>query len=373
MSRSVNVAIVGAGLVGSAFINQLMAIHPAVTYNVIVIARSTKALISKSYEPLELSNWTKDLASASAASALSPGDLAAYLEKSPAPVILVDNTSNEALARAYPMLLAQGVSIATPNKKAFSSEFGLWTAINMSSANVASKPTKGGLVYHEATVGAGLPVISTLKDLVATGDEVVKIEGIVSGTLSYIFNVFSTPSSSSAPVKFSDVVLKAKELGYTEPDPREDLNGLDVARKLTILARLSGVPVQSPTSFPVESLIPRPLEEIESVEEFLSKLPNYDDKIEARRKEAAESDKVLRFVGKLDVSAPQGSQVKVGIESYSNSHPFASLKGSDNVIAIYTKRYGDNPLIIQGAGAGAQVTAMGVLGDVLKIGERITK
>ncbi|KAK9478463.1 homoserine dehydrogenase-domain-containing protein [Lipomyces japonicus] len=370
MTKAVNIAIVGAGLVGSAFINQLSAIRSStIKYNVIVIARSSKALISKSYSPLPLSSWSSDLAAANNATALNPGDLAAYLEKSPLPVILVDNTSSEALSKVYPLFLQQGVSIATPNKKAFSSELGLWNAIFKAAANLTANP-KAGFVYHEASVGAGLPVISTLKDLIATGDEIVKIEGIVSGTLSYIFNEYSTISNST-PVKFSDVVLKAKELGYTEPDPREDLNGLDVARKLTILARLSGLEVQSATSFPVESLIPRPLEEVEQVSEFLAKLPEFDNETEKTRLAAENEGKVLRFVGKIDAGAPNGQKVKVGIEKYDASHPFASLKGSDNVIAFYTKRYGNNPLIVQGAGAGAEVTAMGVLADVIKIAERV--
>ncbi|KAK9457271.1 homoserine dehydrogenase-domain-containing protein [Dipodascopsis uninucleata] len=372
MMKAVNIAIIGAGLVGSSFINQLRALRSSsITYNVILIARSSKAILSKTYSPLPLQDWVSDLASESASSALSPGDLAAYLEKSPLPVILVDNTSSEALSKVYPVFLSQGISIATPNKKAFSSEFGLWSTIFKAAANLTGSP-KAGFVYHEATVGAGLPVISTLKDLVATGDEIVKIEGIVSGTLSYIFNEFSTASTNSEPVKFSDVVLRAKELGYTEPDPREDLNGLDVARKLTILARLAGLEIASATAFSVQSLIPKPLEQVESVSEFMEKLPKYDDVSEKLRATAASENKVLRFVGKIDLTA-SFDKVKVGIEKYDFSHPFASMKGSDNIIAFYTKRYGANPLIIQGAGAGAEVTAMGVLGDVIKISERISK
>ncbi|KAK9468561.1 homoserine dehydrogenase-domain-containing protein [Lipomyces arxii] len=359
MSRSVNVAIIGAGLVGSAFISQLQTLRSSVTYNVILIARSSTALVSKNYSPLSLSSWGSDLA-ASHASAFSPGDLAAFLEKSPLPVILVDNTSSESLATSYPALLDHGISIATPNKKAFSSDLGLWNAL-------FTVGEKRGLVYHEATVGAGLPIISTLKDLIATGDEIVKIEGIVSGTLSYIFNEYSTLEDNDK--KFSDVVLKAKELGYTEPDPREDLNGLDVARKLTILARLAGLQVKNATSFPVQSLIPRALESVESVSEFLDKLPHYDSETAALKASAKDEGKVLRFVGKIDLNAD--TKVKVGIEKYDSSHPFASLKGSDNVIAFYTKRYGTNPLVIQGAGAGAEVTAMGVLADVLKIADKV--
>lgn len=326
----------------------------------VLIARSSKTLVSKDYSPISLDKWESDV-NASSEGAWSASDIAAFLEKSPKPAVLVDNTSNEDLAQSYPLFLSKSISVATPNKKAFSSDVGLWNKI------FESSKTGGGLVYHEATVGAGLPVIGTLNDLVNTGDKVVKVEGIVSGTLSYIFNEFSTIEGSS--VKFSDVVVKAKELGYTEPDPREDLNGLDVARKVTILSRLSGYNVESPTSFPVESLIPKPLESVQSVDEFLKKLPDYDDELDKLRKEAAAEKKVLRYVGQVDLSGSNKS-VKVGIEKYDASHPFASLKGSDNVISFQTERY-SNPLVIQGAGAGAEVTAAGVLADFLKIAQRL--
>jgi len=142
------------------------------------------------------------------------------------------------------------------------------------------------------------------------------------------------------------------------------LNGLDVARKLTILARLAGLPVESPTSFPVQSLIPKELESAKSGDEFLEKLPQFDSQMKALKKEAAAQGKVVRFVGSIDVSK---KEVKVGLENFDTSHPIAALKGSDNIISFYTKRYGRNPLIIQGAGAGGDVTAMGVTGDLIKV------
>ncbi|ANB12288.1 homoserine dehydrogenase [Sugiyamaella lignohabitans] len=355
----VNVAIIGTGLVGSAFVRQLQAVQkksPGV-FNVILVARSKATYVSKDYSPLSLDSY-----STGSSDLLNIEQIAAYLEKSPKPVILVDNTSNEDWANSYPLFLSKSISVATPNKKAFSSSLDLWKKVFG-----ASNGPKGGLVYHEATVGAGLPVLGPLNDLVATGDEIVKIDGIVSGTLSYIFNEFSTIEGST--VKFSDVVKKAKSLGYTEPDPRDDLNGLDVARKVTILARLSGLPVESPTSFPVDSLIPKPLESAASADEFLEKLPEYDGELDKLRQEAQAENKVLRFVGKVDIAA---GAVKVGIEKYDASHPFASLKGSDNVISIQSERYA-SPLIIQGAGAGAEVTAAGVLADVFKIEQRLRK
>lgn len=235
----------------------------------------------------------------------SAGDIAAFLERSPEPVILVDNTSSESLANSYPFLISQGISITTPNKKAFSSDMGLWNNI----FNNSAKP-KGGLVYHEATVGAGLPIIGTLRDLVSTGDEIHKIEGILSGTLSYIFNEYSKVNGGSKP-NFSEVVGVAKDLGYAEPDPREDLNGLDVARKFTILSRIAGYRVPHPTAFPVRSLIPKPLRGVETAEEFLEKLPKYDNVLEKLRKQAEAENKVIRYVGKIDLTETPSVHVSI--------------------------------------------------------------
>lgn len=357
MSKSVNVAIIGAGVVGSAFLNQLKNLKSAIKFNVVYLARSSKeAVFSNDYQPVDLANYK----TADAKPLLSVDDLVKFLKESKKPSILIDNTSNSSIAEAYPRFVEAGISIATPNKKAFSSQLSLWNAIFK-----ALEAPSGGLVYHESTVGAGLPIIGPLRDLVATGDKVETIEGIFSGTLSYIFNEFSTTEASD--VKFSDVVKVAKDLGYTEPDPRDDLNGLDVARKVTILARISGFNVESPTSFPVESLIPKQLEGVESSEEFMQKLPEFDGDIQKIKDAALAENKVLRFVGKVDF---KNNKVSVEIGKYGFDHPFASLKGSDNVVAFKTERY-PNPLIIQGAGAGAEVTAHGVLADALKIAERI--
>lgn len=359
---AVNIAIIGAGVVGKAFIEQLAGIKSkTISYNLIYLATSKKALISKDYSPISIFG-SLDLLSQSTAAPYQTPELVNYLAESSLPVILVDNTSNEKLAESYPLFVENGISIATPNKKAFSSNFKLWNDI-FSAAGAANN----GLVYHEASVGAGLPLISPLKEMVETGDEIVKIEGIFSGTLSYIFNEFSTIDPNTT--KFGEIVSVAKQLGYTEPDPRDDLNGLDVARKVTILARISGLPIENSTSFPIHSLIPKELESVQSADEYMSKLPNFDGDMDALKAEAAKENKVLRFIGSIDVP---NKKVSVEIAKFDYSHPFASLKGSDNVISIKSKRY-TNPLIIQGAGAGADVTAMGVLGDVIKIAQRIAK
>lgn len=364
LPRQVFIAVIGAGGVGKAFLSQLSGLaqrlsqSPSSPYylSLIWLSTSKKAIYHADYK--SLSNWESELQNSTTPTLPLP-QLAEYLVKAPGKVVLVDNTSNQDVADSYPAFLKNGISIVTPNKKAFSGSYGLWADIFNAATNGNGN---GGFVFHESSVGAGLPVISTLKDLVETGDEVQKIEGVFSGTMSFLFNSFQPTSGGGG--KFSAEVANAKEKGYTEPDARDDLNGLDVARKLTILARLAGLKVESPTSFPVQSLIPKELESCSSGDEFLQKLPQYDDQMENLKADAEKEGKVIRFVGSVNV--PKG-EVKVGLEKFDKSHPIAALKGSDNIIAFYTKRYGDNPLIIQGAGAGGDVTAMGVTADLIKV------
>ncbi|KAK8253719.1 homoserine dehydrogenase-like protein [Phyllosticta capitalensis] len=364
--RQIFLAVIGTGGVGKCFLNQVQEIAGRLSQNaqapiylsLILLARSSKVLRHANYAPIRFSSWETDL-NTSSAGPLSPSEIADYLAAAPSKVVLVDNTSNQDVADAYPLFIKKGISIVTPNKKAFSSNYSLWQAIYGAASNGTGA---GGYVFHESSVGAGLPVLSTLKELVETGDQVRKIEGVFSGTMSFLFNSFQPVAGGGG--KFSAEVKKAKDLGYTEPDPRDDLNGLDVARKLTILARLAGLPVESPTSFPVQSLIPKELESVATGDEFLAKLPDFDADMEKIKAEAEKEGKVVRFVGSIDVET---KQVKVGLEKFDHSHPIAALKGSDNIINFYTKRYGDKPLIIQGAGAGGDVTAMGVSGDLFKV------
>ncbi|KAG0461628.1 hypothetical protein HPP92_021925 [Vanilla planifolia] len=198
--------------------------------------------------------------------------------------------------------------------------------------------------FYEATVGAGLPIINTLQGLLETGDKILKIEGIFSGTLSYIFNNFNGTRA------FSDVVAEAKNAGYTEPDPRDDLSGTDVARKVIILARESGLNLEL-SDIPVRSLVPEPLRACSSVEEFMRLLPNYDDEFSKEQYDAEVEGRVLRYVGIVDVANNTGI---VELRGYGKDHPFAQLSGSDNIIAFTTARYNAQPLIIRGPGAGAE-------------------
>ena len=195
-------------------------------------------------------------------------------------------------------------------------------------------------------MGAGLPIISTLNDLIDTGDKIHRIEGVFSGTMSFLFNNFA-PQNGKGGGKWSDEVLKAKQKGFTEPDPRDDLNGLDVARKLVILARLAGSKVESTDSFPVQSLIPAELENVSSGEEFLNRLGEFDGRMDEIRAEAVSEGKVVRFAGSIDIHS---QTLKVGLEKFDTGHPIAGLGGSDNIVSFYTERYGENPLVVRGAG-----------------------
>lgn len=367
--RHVFLAVIGAtGGVSKHFMNQLEALshrylslsRSPIRLSLIYVSRSRTSVLAEYHDPITFAHWSDALAQ-STSEPLPASQLAEYLAKAPGRAVVVDNTCNQTVAESYPLFLKKGISVITPNKKAFSSDLGLWEDIFSSAAN-GTGPEGAGYVFHESTVGAGLPVISTLKELNETGDIVTKIEGVFSGTMSFLFNSFMPVGGGGG--KFSAEVAKAKELGYTEPDPRDDLNGLDVARKLTILARLCGLKVASPTSFPVQSLIPSELESCSSGDEFMSRLHEFDGRIEQVKNDAEKEGKVVRFVGSIDVHS---GNVEVGLQKFDTSHPIAALKGSDNIINFYTHRYGKSPLIIQGAGAGGEVTAMGVTGDLIKV------
>ncbi|KAL8292449.1 hypothetical protein RQP46_001061 [Phenoliferia psychrophenolica] len=386
-----NVALIGVGLVGSQVVAQLSSPALSKVFRIISLSNSKHTLsLSPGSSPLPPAQLLALLPASSAPlptacahpgatySPANPSELVSALataaRASKTSTILIDCTSDLAVTELYPTAIKGGLSVVTPNKKGFSSSNVLWEQILE-----AQLAPGAGLVYLEATVGAGLPIISTLRDLVKTGDEVTKIEGVLSGTLSYIFNEFSKPGGSGGNgPKFSEIVKIAKASGYTEPHPADDLSGSDVARKLTILSRLlSASPSALPSlpslpegyaSLSTETLIPAALASISSGDEFVAKLPEHDAEFDQLNAEAEKAGEVLRYVGVID---RQTGTVKCGLQRYASAHPFASsLSGSDNIIAFHTHRYSTRPLIVQGAGAGADVTAMGVVADAIKVAER---
>jgi len=262
---------------------------------------------------------------------------------------LVDCTSGPTIVDAYPAFIEANLHIITPNKWANALPWERYSAL------MAMLDDRKRHFLFEANVGAGLPVVSTLRDLIASGDEIVRIEGILSGTLSYLFNTFD----GTAP--FSALVRDAHRMGYTEPDPREDLSGQDVARKLLILARQIGLRMDL-DEVRVDSLVPESLARGKYSPAFLTAYARSDRAMADKVKRAAARGAVLRYVGTLE-----RGRARAGLKEFPRDHPIAAAKGSDNVIAFTTKRYSRTPLVVQGPGAGADVTAMGVFSDVLKL------
>jgi aspartokinase/homoserine dehydrogenase 1 len=254
------------------------------------------------------------------------------------------------VADRYAEWLERGIHVITPNKRAHSGPMAYYEELK--------RLSRGGRRHflYEATVGAGLPVIQTLKDLVATGDEIRSISGIFSGTLAYLFNLFD----GTRP--FSEIVRDAKARGYTEPDPRDDLSGTDVARKAVILAREAGLTLEL-GDIAIESLVPAALAKA-SVEEFLKHLPDFDAPMAERVAAARRNGRVLRYVATIDA---RERTAKVGLEAFAPDHPFANISLTDNIVQFVTGRYCDNPLIIRGPGAGPEVTAGGIFADLLRL------
>ncbi len=263
--------------------------------------------------------------------------------------VLVDCTASDAIAARYAEWLAAGIHVVTPNKKASSGDLNYYQRVQ--------EARRAGAAHYlyQATVGAGLPVVTTLRDLLATGDEIDSIEGIFSGTLAYLFNAYD------GRVSFSQIVQEARQRGFTEPDPRDDLSGTDVARKLIILGREMGLPLEL-KGVRVESLVPADLA-AGSIAEFMAQLPQHDRLLADRLAAARARGKVLRYTGRLNAAG----EAAVGLQEFDARHVFANIALTDNVVRFATRRYCNNPLIIQGPGAGPEVTAGGVFADLLRL------
>jgi aspartokinase/homoserine dehydrogenase 1 len=263
--------------------------------------------------------------------------------------LIIDCTTSSKLAEQYVSWLESGIHVITPNKKAGTAPMEYYQRLLETSMRTGKR------FLYETTVGAGLPIIWTLKDLVQTGDTVHRIEGIVSGTLAWLF------SSYDGSVPFSSLVRQAKEMGYTEPDPRDDLSGMDVGRKTVILARELGHSLEV-EDIPIQSLVPESLDGC-SPSEFMERLEAIDPIIEKAYKDAAAKGEKLRYVGIVD----EEGNCSASLRSYASDHPFAQASGTDNVICFTTDRYLSQPLVIKGPGAGREVTAGGVFSDILRL------
>ncbi len=351
-AKTVSIGVIGPGLVGGTLLDQLARAAPTLRtrFNLDLrlraIGGSKKMLLDE--QRLDLSKWR---ASLEKGVAMDADKLVAHIQADYLPhAVLIDCTANQDVADRYGEWLQRGIHVITPNKRAHSGPIAYYQELKRLSGS-----SRAHFLY-EATVGAGLPVIQTLKDLVATGDEIRSISGIFSGTLAYLFNLFD----GTRP--FSDIVREAKAKGYTEPDPRDDLSGTDVARKAVILAREAGLTLEL-ADISIESLVPPALQDA-SVDEFLRRLPDFDAPMAERVAGAKRNGHVLRYVASIDVRA---GKAKVGLESFAPKHPFANISLTDNIVQFETGRYCDNPLIVRGPGAGPAVTAGGIFADLLRL------
>jgi aspartokinase/homoserine dehydrogenase 1 len=337
--------LLGTGVVGRALLG-LVATHAGAGVRLVGIANSTRQLV-------DASGLGGDIAiarlSQCAPERCDEALLAALDESGAARRVVIDATASLETAARHAEWLARGHDVVTANKAAAAAALPSWHALGIAAS-------RGGAAYGDsATVGAGLPVLSTLRRLRACGDALVAIEGVLSGSLSWLFNTYD----GSRP--FSALLREARAFGYTEPDPRADLSGADVARKLVILARAAGRTLDV-GAVEVDDLVPAWLRRIDAAT-FIDNAEALDAGIEARRVEAASRGRVLRHLASLDADG----RARVGLVAVDAGHPAARVSGTDNLFALTTERYRARPLVIQGPGAGAEVTAQALLGDLLSL------
>ena len=354
-AKTVSIGLIGPGSVGSVLLDQIAgeADRLREDFNLDLRVRgvtgSRRMVLDE--RRIDLTDWRSALVQGTATNLSRFVD---HVQADHLPhTVLVDCTADGGVAARYGNWLQRGIHVITPNKKAHSDSMAYYRRLK---ANCRSANTH---FLYETTVGAGLPVIDTLRDLVETGDDIATISGIFSGTLAYLYNVFD------ATRPFSEIVRDARAKGYTEPDPRDDLSGMDVARKAVILAREAGLELEL-TDIEVESLVPEELSStaVSSVEEFLDRLADFDASMAERFRAAERDRRVLRYVAEVDLSS---QQARVALQSYPRDHPFAGINLTDNVVQFVTRRYSDNPLIVRGPGAGPEVTAAGVFADILRL------
>lgn len=356
-TKELHLFMVGVGLIGGTLIEQIkeqakfLKENRSLEIRVTGLANSRKMVFDESGIPLD--GWSKALQDSN-----TKMNIAEFLEKMKemnlSNTIFVDNTADEKIAGYYEYILDSSISISTPNKIATSSGYLQYQRLKRIAAR------RGVQFMYETNVGAGLPVISTLNDLINSGDRIIRIEGVLSGSLSFIFNNYKEG------MRFSDIVRKAKELGYTEPDPRVDLNGIDVRRKLIILARETGLQIEA-SDVEIKNILPEACRQAKSVEDFFVEVEKADGYFDELRASTERENKALRMIARLE-----NGKAQISLEAVDAGHPFYSLSGSDNMIVFTTERYKERPLVVRGPGAGAEVTAAGVFAEIIKVGNFLT-
>lgn len=350
-AQTISLGVIGPGKVGGALLEQLHAAQARLKRDTNLDLR-LRGVVSRSrmwlHERGDTAGWREGLEDASVEADLDA--FTQHLQAAHLPhTVIIDCSASSRVAERYASWLAAGIHVITPNKQAGAGPIERYRAIREAAA------ASGARFRYEATVGAGLPVVGTLRDLLDTGDDLVAVEGIFSGTLAWLFNRYDGSCA------FSALVREAHGLGYTEPDPRDDLSGTDVARKLVILARESGREL-SLDDVRVESLVPEALRAA-APDEFMQRLDELDAHFAARHAAAKAQGKVLRYVAQLG----RDGAASVGLVELGREHAFAHLRETDNIVQFSTRRYCNNPLVVQGPGAGPEVTAAGVFADLLRV------
>ena len=352
--KQINLFVTGVGNVGSKLIEQLNSqkeyLQNQMRLNIKVsgISNSRKMLIDAN--GIDLDNWNELLDKGEKA---DPNTFFEHIKNlNLRNSIFIDNTANEYIAHTYPPFLKSSISVVTCNKIAAAETYEYYSHLKQLAR------TYNAQYLFETNVGAGLPIIDTLNHLITSGDKVHTIQAILSGSLNFVFNEFNDKTT------FRKVVQQAMDAGFTEPDPKIDLSGVDVARKILILARESGLQIEL-SDIENESFLPQECLDKKDNESFLSSLDDHNDHFKSLFNSAASKNCRLKYVAEL-----VDGKAKVGLKEIPNGHDFYNLSGSDNIVLFYTDRYKDQPLIVKGAGAGGEVTASGIFADIIRIAKR---
>ena len=353
LNKTLNVFCLGTGNIGTTLFKQLLEHnyflqkHNGIQIKVVGIGNTRKMMFDA--EGIDLENWQDTLYNEG-----EQADLSLFVERMKSMnlpnCVFADNTASLKPIEHYLEIFCSNISIVTCNKIGNSSSFAQYKLFRDTAR------LHGVDFFYETNVGAGLPIVKTLKDLMISGDRILSIEAILSGTISYIFNNYTGDAT------FHDIVKQAQEKGYTEPDPRDDLRGTDFMRKMLILARDAGYELEA-ADVEIESMLPKSCLVAESVDDFYKSLLAENNFFESMKKQAENGKQVLRYIGKLE-----NGKVKIGLQMVDETHPFYALSGSDNIISFITDRYKERPMVVKGPGAGAEVTAAGVFADIVHVG-----
>ncbi len=355
LKKTLNVFTLGTGNIGTTMFRQLADQHHFLLENndleIKVIGTSNSRKMIFNENGIDLKDWKNNLEENG-----EIADLTNFIErmkKMNLPnCVFIDNTASKLPSTYYNDIFKSNISVVTCNKIANSAAYSQYKQLHETAR-------KHGVDFlYETNVGAGLPIVRVLKDLMMSGDRLLKIEAILSGTISYIFNNFIDEAS------FYDVVKEAQKLGYTEPDPRDDLSGVDFMRKMLILARDAGHQLES-SDVNLGNILPKECLEASSVDHFYEELLKAEPYFKSLKEKAKSENKVIRYIGKLE-----NGQVEISLQMVDQNHPFYALSGSDNIISFTTERYKERPLVVKGPGAGAEVTAGGVFADLVNIGTK---